>query len=63
MLQRPFQVPCMARLTLIAPTSLWLTKPQRYLARVEVLATAIGFAVTPSEAACAFGNLPYSWRG
>ena len=41
----------MARLTLIAPTSLWLTKPQRYLARVEVLATAIGLVVAPSEAA------------
>lgn len=60
---KAFQVPCMARLTLMAPSSLWLTRPHRNLALVEVLATAIGLTAPPSGAACAFGNLPYSWRG
>ena len=53
----------MARLALIAPSNLWLTKPQRNLARVEVLATAAGLAATLAGADCALGNLPYSWRG
>ena len=56
-------VPCIALLALIAPTSLWLARPHRNLARVDVLATATCLVTVLSGAGCAFGNFPYSCPG
>lgn len=44
------QVPCIALLALIAPTSLWLTNPHKNLARVDVFATATCLVTALSEA-------------
>jgi hypothetical protein len=53
------QVPCIALLALIAPTSLWLTNLHRNLARVDVFATATCLVTALAGANCALGNLPY----